>query len=181
MRQNKAFLELGGRRLIDRVRDALAPIVQQIRVMGSMRSGDAPTGCQVQRDLSPGLGPLSGIHAAIATTAFEAVVVVACDLPFVASAFLGGLVDRLEPGCQAVVPVTPSGPVPVCAVYRASVLPSLETRIALRQLSACDFVASLETRWVEGDELSELDPEGLCLLNVNTPADYDKARSLGLF
>jgi molybdenum cofactor guanylyltransferase len=187
MGRDKALLHLGGRRLLDRVRDALTPVVERVRVMGAPAprragsdiSAEGPEfrDFEAQPDLHPGLGPLSGIHAALKTTEFQAVLVVACDLPFVTTAFLRGLADRLGPADQAVVPVTPSGPVPVCAVYRVTALAALEARIARGELSARDFAASLDARIVEGEELSALDPERLCLLNVNTPEDYDAARS----
>lgn len=186
MGRNKALLLLGGRPMLDRVRDAMTPVVRRVRVIGGAYPGasgsaTAETPMELEPDVYPGLGPLSGIHAALATAKCDVVLVVACDLPFVTTEFLRGLVERLEPRFQAVVPIDRSGPIPVCALYRVTALAALDARFARGELSARDFVASLETRSVEGRELSELDPEGLCLWNVNTPADYDEARARGRF
>jgi molybdenum cofactor guanylyltransferase len=181
MGREKALLPLGGRSFLRRVRDAMVPLVGRLRVVGSATSlADlAELECDVQQDLYPGLGPLSGIHAALATATCEVVLVVACDLPFVTTPFLQGLIDRIEPRFQAVVPVEGKGPVPVCALYRVAVVGPLVARLKRRELSARDFVASIETRAVAGQELFGLDPDGLCLRNVNTPADYDEALELG--
>jgi molybdenum cofactor guanylyltransferase len=180
MGRDKALLELGGRRFTSLVRDAMLPLVERVRIIGSRPSGareDVDDDTETQPDLKPGLGPLSGIHAALATAREDVVLVVACDLPFVTTSFLRGLLDRLGPHVEAVVPVDRSGPVPVCTPYRVTALAALERRLGRGELSARDFIAALETRAVTGVELEELDPDGLCLRNVNTPFDYEDARA----
>jgi molybdopterin-guanine dinucleotide biosynthesis protein A len=100
---------------------------------------------------------------------------VACDLPFVTTAFLRGLVERISPDREAVVPCPGGEPVAVCAVYRVAGLGNLEQRLARRELAARDFARSLNARFLDDCDLRKLDPTGRCLLNLNTPLDYEKA------
>ena len=172
MGRDKFELSLGGRPIVKRIGDAMAPLVERVRVVGV----DRPlSGFAAQPDILPGKGPLSGIHAALATAIAPAVIVVACDLPFVTTRFLRGLVDRLDDGVDAVVPRVSGQLVPVCAVYRASCVAPLEARLDDDELAAHRFVEALSARYVENAALAELDPNALCLKNLNTPEDYAEA------
>jgi molybdopterin-guanine dinucleotide biosynthesis protein A len=179
MGRNKATLRIGVRTVLERVVLALRPLVQNLCLIGASSAPlpETLSHMAVEPDRIPGLGPLSGIHTAL-LGAESPVVVVACDLPFVTTDFLSGLAERLEPNFDAVVPEASRGPVAVCAVYRPRCLPELEARISSRALSAGAFARALRTRWVRTDELSQMDPSGRCLTNLNTPEDYEAALAL---
>jgi molybdopterin-guanine dinucleotide biosynthesis protein A len=179
MGRDKLLLSLGGRPILERLMAALAPLTERIRLVGREV---VPTfsswngGSLIARtDIFPGLGPLAGIHTALATTESPLVLVVACDLPFVTTPFLRGLLELLTPGVDAVVPSPASGPIPVCAVYRASLLAEAESRIRRGELATRAFVDAVRVRLVAGEDLQRLDPDGRCLLNLNTPADLETA------
>jgi molybdopterin-guanine dinucleotide biosynthesis protein A len=176
MGRDKLLLPLGPGTLLERVEAALRPLVDRIRVIG--RDPRPEIGVSAQPDLRPGLGPLSGIHAALATARAGNVMVVACDLPFVTTAFLRGLLERLSPEVEAVVPCPEGKPVAVCALYRASCLETLESRLNRGELAAGDFARSLKARFLDDRDLRAIDPSGRSLLNLNTPSDYEKALSL---
>lgn len=162
--------------MLVRVANAMSPVVGRIRVVGSgvTETGGFPT----QPDLRPGLGPLSGVHAALATTHASAVLVVACDLPFVLPALLKRLVEELGPAVDAALPRIGGRTVPVCAVYRVTCLDILEACLDRGELRAQKFVAELNARFITGDELARVDPDGLALKNINTPADLEQAEAI---
>lgn len=176
MGRDKATLVIGGVPVLERIAGAMTPMVQRVRVIGANVSDTR--GLALQADLRPGLGPLSGIHASLATATAPAVLVVACDLPLVTSRFLRGLSERLDDDFDAVVARVSGRAIPVCGVYRRGCLDRLETWLGREPPVAASFVASLTTRYVEDDELARLDPEGICLVNVNTPEDLERARAL---
>jgi len=184
MGRDKSGLMVGGRLMLERVVDAVSPIVERLRLVGSNQTDTGiskvtTTRYDQQPDLEPGLGPLAGIHAALATSRVPAVLVVACDLPFVTERFLRGLCAALTASHDAVVPKDVSGrPVAVCAVYRTSCLSNLERRLKQQELAARDFVASVRTHYLEGEALRTLDPKDLCLKNINTPADLEEAQRI---
>ncbi len=171
--------------MLERIVEAMSSVVERVRLVGSNREANegltnAITAlCEHQPDLEPGLGPLSGIHAALMTSMAPAVLVVACDLPFVTQRFLRGLCAELTNEDDAVVPIDASGRlVAVCAVYRTSCLSTLELRLERQELAAQGFAASVRTRYLGGKALRALDPRGLCLKNINTPAELDEARKI---
>jgi molybdopterin-guanine dinucleotide biosynthesis protein A len=179
MGRDKLLLSLNRRPVLERLMAAIEPLTDRVRLIGRdvvpAWPGWNEGRLTARADIFPGLGPLAGIHTALATAESPVILVVACDLPFVTTAFLRGLLERLTPEADAVVPSPASGPIPVCAVYRTSALAEAESRLRRRELAARDFVDALRARFVSGEELERLDPDGRCLLNLNTPADFETA------
>lgn len=176
MGRDKSALVLGGVSVLERVGGSMVPLVARIRVIGDRVT--EPRGYVVQPDLRPGLGPLSGIHAALATAESSTVLVVACDLPFVTTELLAGIIELMEDGTEAVVPRVSGRAVPVCALYRRACLDRLQARLDRGELKAQQFVASLATTYVDEDVLARLDPQGICLKNINTPEDFEQAQTI---
>ena len=177
MGRDKFGLVIGDRTVLERVVLALRPLVERLHLVGHITSDllpDTLADSSLTPDRLPGLGPLSGIHTALVGTE-SPVIVVACDMPFVTTSFLAGLAERLEPDFDAVVPESSRGPVAVCGVYRHRCIPMLEEQLSRNALSAQSFTRTLETRWVRNEELKQLDPTGRCLMNLNTPKDYEAA------
>jgi len=177
MGQEKLLLPFRDGTVLKAISEALLPLVERLRLIGREPIPGTP-GTEAQPDFHPGLGPLSGIHAALATAKADRILIVACDLPFVTTAFLRGLVEALTPELDAVVPCPGGKPVAVCALYRVTCLDSLAGRLERRELEASLFAKSLRARFLDDRDLSRLDPSGHCLLNLNTPLDYEKAREI---
>jgi molybdopterin-guanine dinucleotide biosynthesis protein A len=103
---------------------------------------------------------------------------VACDLPFVTTRFLRGLVEAMSSDADAVIPSPGGEPVAVCALYRVNCLGALESRLVRGERTARDFAKSLKARFLDDPEILALDPAGRCLLNLNTPEDYERALAI---
>lgn len=177
MGRSKSTLALGGRPVLERLRQAMQPLTERLRLVGG-DPPETPCGLEHQPDLMPGFGPLSGIHAALATARSSTVLVVACDLPFVTTAFLKALARLATRDVDAVVPSPSSGPVPVCAIYRKTCLEVLEARLEQGEFSARAFVESIAIRRVRQRELRAIDPENQCLFNMNDPTDFEMAQTI---
>src|ERR1700704_3068714 len=80
MGQDKAFLQLGGRTLLDRALDLAKNAVDGVFIVGSAEKF-ASLGPVVE-DIYPGHGPLGGIHAALTRTSTDLNLIIAVDLPF---------------------------------------------------------------------------------------------------
>jgi len=77
------------------------------------------------------------------------------------------------PEADAVVPRRDGYAQPLCALYRrAPALAAAQRALAAEELALKHVLAQLSVRWLEGDDLSSVDPRGLALGNVNTPEDY---------
>jgi hypothetical protein len=70
-------------------------------------------------------------------------------------------------------------PQPLCAVYRrAATLAPAREHLALGRLALRALLDELRVEWLEGERLRLLDPDGIALLNVNTPEEHARAEAL---
>lgn len=95
---DKGAALLGGRALIDHARDILAPLVEQVVIVG--RDWDDLT--RVDDLPRPGLGPVGGIAGALRYAAdggFNVVLTIGCDTPFIPRDMLQQLLERAPEYC----------------------------------------------------------------------------------
>ena len=176
----KGLLDVGGRRIVDRVADALRGECDALLMVAN--ADDASgwlTDARVTRDARPGLGALGGIHAALTASGGD-VVVMAWDMPFVSRALVQAL-RAASAGVDAVVPVRTGsrwGVEPLCAWYGNACLTAVE-----RAIDAGDARAG---GWLEGVRVARLDDGALrsvgdpatLLFDVDTDTDLAEARAM---
>ena len=179
MGSDKAQLKFGGRTGVDLVAAALRPKVGTVRLVGS-RGEARLSPLQNVPDLHERWGALGGIHAALDACQSAWAAIVACDLPLVTAELFARLWQFAKEPFDAVVPVQPDGrPQPLCAFYRCeSCLAATDRLIASDEHTPRALLASVPTRWVEFSELADLPNAEHFFLNVNTPADYERAKSI---
>ena len=178
---DKASLDVGGRRIIERQLAAIAAVSDDVRVVVH-EPGDAARyadlAIRAVPDAIAGAGPLGGVYTALADARHDRVLVLACDLPFVTSALAERLLKESGTGeeVDAVVPRSARGLEPLCAVYRTRCAAAARTCIERGELRMTAFLARLHVR-----ELDAFGPDdgGALFENVNTPHDYARAKDRG--
>jgi molybdopterin-guanine dinucleotide biosynthesis protein A len=173
--QDKSRVLVDGRTILARQIDVLRPCVGRLLLVGRQRP--AESGLEMVTDRLPDLGPLGGLEAALAAVWPNAVLLVACDLPYLTTPFLAHLVSLLD-GVDAVVPHTERGYHPLCAVYAQSCGATVRRRLETRSLRMRDLVADLRVRTVDTGELSRFGNPRDLLTNINSRADLDALGSL---
>ncbi len=129
-------------------------------------------------DRIPGLGPLGGLHTALCWAeerGHEGVFLLACDLPLVTGALIGGIIRGWPQGVSAVLPGSP-GPLgfePLCAGYGTSALPVLEKLIREGRRSMESVLSHLDAHRIPGRDLGSEEELALAFTNVN---DLETAR-----
>ena len=89
----KALVEVGGTPIVARQLAVLKPLTdEQIIVAGDIKPYEG-FGARLVTDLHPGAGPLAGLESALAATKADALLVFACDLPFLDAALITALRD----------------------------------------------------------------------------------------
>ncbi len=127
-------------------------------------------GFPVISDKIEGCGPLGGLYTALSTTTADWNVLVACDMPAVTHQLLEELLAAAETsGADALVPQTPGGLEPLCAVYHARLLPAVESAIQSKLLKMHDFVSTIHAcLWPV--------PQAGFFRNLNTPEQLGEAQ-----
>ena len=170
----KATLALGGTSIIDRqlaVLRTLAAPVFLVTSAGAPRDAELT----VVRDEYPDHGALGGIYTAIVASPHERTLVVACDMPFLNAEFLAHLVGI---DADLVIPRTSRGYEPLCAIYSRACAQSIRERLTRGELEASRLPDGVRVAEVGPETVAAYDPEGLLFVNVNTPHDYERAKSV---
>lgn len=177
MGRDKANLELGGVALATKLARLLGLYFTEVLLVGGDPPADAPGKRIPDVDTEAPSCALRGVISALGYTSAEGALVVATDLPLVTADLILGL--TAWPEHDAVVPRRPSGPEPLCALYRRDpVLAKARTQLESGELAMQSLLGAVDTSYLEGADLDALDPSGTALLNLNTPEDLERARSL---
>jgi molybdopterin-guanine dinucleotide biosynthesis protein A len=102
----------------------------------------------------------------------------AVDLPLVPASLLARLVELAE-GWDVVVPVSPRGPEPVCALYGPACLGPILRNVEAGEMRMTAFWPGVRVRRLPTEELAlHGDPGGL-FLNLNAPTDLGGGPGVG--
>lgn len=175
MGRDKAWLELGGRAMIEHIMAAVAPVTEKLAIIANSQAYER-LGLPVFNDTYRDIGPLEAIRTALSNTDTPRVILVGCDLPFVTTD-LFKLLLSIPGGHFATVPLGVDGTLePLCAVYQRDALPEVTELIeeGVRKVSL--LFDRVQTRLVAFEELRHLNGSSVFFENINTPEDYSRAR-----
>lgn len=181
MGRDKLALTVGGVPLIQRSYGALANRCEEVLIVASEASPqDYGIPAHSIVDLRPGRkGPLAAMEAGLTAARNDHVFVAAGDAPFVPEELVGFLLEHLsKDGVRAAVPRYGGRLHPLCAAYERDVLADLSFALNIGVHAVRDFLESIEgVRHVE-DELEQFGDPEIFLMNVNSPEDLKRARSV---
>lgn len=171
--RNKALIEIEGMRILDRQLAVLRPRFAELAIAASDEAPYRDTGLPILPDLSPGSGPLAGLGAALRWCPRPHLLVVACDMPYVAGPVVDLLLQRCGPGIDIVAPRIRGLFEPLLAVYARTCLPAIERRLAMGRFKAAGMMdqEGLSVAAIDQDELARVDPALRSLVNLNSAAD----------
>jgi len=168
----KGLLALpSGERLLDRLLgEAHAALPEASTILVGAAAAYASFALGALDDDPPGIGPLGGLTALLAHaqgTGHDAVLALACDLPFVSRTLLSRL-SMAAPGALAVAPRRDGRWEPLCARYAVAALPLAREAVSEKRHS----LQSLFARFAQqASELSLSDSEQRELFDWDTPED----------
>jgi molybdopterin-guanine dinucleotide biosynthesis protein A len=175
--QPKALLELGGRRMIDRVVDVVAAVTDDLLVVTNTPELYASLGVTMVPDAFPDGGSLGGIYSGLRAAAGDAAFTVACDMPFLRREVARLVIDRAA-DADVVIPTADGQLEPLHACYAKRCLVPMETRIRAGRLKLVDFLDDVHVLVVPEAEVARVAPPDVVFMNVNTPAELERARAL---
>ena len=162
-------LELvGGRRIVDRVLEALRAVTDDVVVAGGSEDVARSLGARMVADDGTGTGPLGGIAGALAATGRD-VLVVAWDMPWVTAAALRPLLASPEDGTGAAWRVG-DGIEPLCALYRQRALAPLRAMLSAGERRGRAVAESLGLTVLDASAL-----DARTFASINTPGDLAAA------
>jgi molybdopterin-guanine dinucleotide biosynthesis protein A len=174
MGRNKAFLELGGRALIEIVIERMTRVCAEVLVVAGNARPYAGLGVPVVEDRFRGVGVLGGLHAGIEAAIHELTIAVGCDMPFLNPDLLRAFASWAT-GFDVAVLRQGENVEPLHAAYRRTCIPAIETAIHANRRRIISFFPHVRVRYVKPEDALSFDPDLRSFRNVNTPADWEAA------
>ncbi len=174
----KPWLSFGPERMLQRVvrllGDAVRPVVVAAR--GGQELPELPPWSHVVYDRVEGRGPMEGLAAALEDLQgrTELAFVAGCDAPLLAPRLVHRMI-ALADGFDIAVPHVDGLDHPLAAVYRTQLLAMVNKALARGSRRLTAIADDVRTRRVTADELTDVDPCLLSLMNINTPDEYRAA------
>ena len=175
--QPKALLELGGRRIIERVLDAIAPVVDDVLIVTNTPELYGFLGLPMVGDVYPDHGSLGGIFTGLNAAAGDAAFTVACDMPFLHREVARLAVARAGDG-DVVIPRVGEQLETMHAVYGKACLPHIETRLREGRFKITGFFDRVQVVEITEAEVARHRAPDVVFMNVNTPEELARARAL---
>lgn len=171
MGTNKAFLEIGGVRLIDRILSVYKNIFREIIIVTN--DPLAYTGifdASVVTDIYKGKGSLGGLYTGLFYASNDHAFVAACDMPFLNEDFIRYMIEQIG-RYDIVVPELPEGFQALHAIYSRVCLPAIVKKIKSDRLKIADFFKDMRLLSVTEEDIRPFNKDGRLFLNINSPED----------
>jgi molybdopterin-guanine dinucleotide biosynthesis protein A len=172
---DKAFLEIDGLPLFERVLAVFRETFSRIILVGNRHDRYSRYGLPIHPDIYPG-SSLGGLYTGLVHAETSHLFVASCDLPFPSGAVVRHLLS-LKEGCDGVVPTGPDGCEPLFAVYSASCREPMCRFLERGNFCILDLYPQLNIRYVPVEQLSHLDGAGRTFINLNTPEEFARVES----
>lgn len=179
MGQDKRFLRIGDRTLLDRGLRTVHRLFQYVCVVIAQDSPPLSLTVPVLRDIVPSCGSLGGLYTGLHEASTPHIFVAACDMPFLNVNLIKYMIGFKEEA-DIIVASWNNRIQPTHAIYSKRCVPVLEDMLRRRQVKIQNAFhhPSLTVRVITESEVRPIDPEGRSFLNVNNPADLEAARLL---
>ncbi len=179
---DKAFMEVGGRRVIDIQLQVTGGLFTETLIVGNAGRMESLSvyrggGVRVVEELVKEKGPLGGVLSGLELSGSEENFVMACDMPFINRDAIAFIMQQLA-GFQVAVPRTQEGLEPLYAAYRRDCADVIARQLGSGNLKVTGFYDEVLVNYVGWEELLDFDPSGRLLLNINSPEDMRKAAGL---
>jgi molybdopterin-guanine dinucleotide biosynthesis protein A len=173
MGENKAFIEVKGRRIIDRTVELFHAIFGHVILVTNEPLTYSHLNLEIVVDLIPASSALIGIYTGLFYAATPYCFVVACDMPFLNRKVIDYMVS-IRKNYDVVIPVLDDGYHPTHALYSRRCITPITKLIRTGNFKITDFFNRVTVREVTPKELRALDPPMEAVLNINTPEDLER-------
>ncbi len=173
----KALMELGGKRIIERIVDVLGPVLPDLLIVTNTPELYAFLGLPMVPDVFPDHGSLGGIYSGVKAAKGAAAFTVACDMPFLKAEVVRLVVSHAGEA-DVVIPKVGDQYETLHALYAKACLPHMEAALKAKRFKVVGFFPDVEVLEIPEADVARLADPHVCFMNVNTPDELAHARSL---
>lgn len=175
--QNKALLQIGGVRLIERIAEEMKRVFTRVILVTNQKRDFEYLKLPMVEDYIKGLGPIGGIYTGLRSISEQAGFFVACDMPLLHKGLIRYMVEAID-NHEAVVPSVGKLIEPLHALYTRSCLGTIRDLIDEKRYQVRLFYDRVSVRYVREDEIRRFCSPEEAFLNINTPEEFARIQSL---
>lgn len=175
---NKAFLEIDGKTILERIVAVFADLFDEIILVTNEPLAYTDWNVKIVSDLFEQRSSLTGLHAGLFYSTRPYAFFTACDTPFVNPGLVRLLVDNIDPTVDVVVPETEKGLEPLFAVYSRRCLKPFGESIEQQKFKIRRVFSTMRVKTVPETRLRRKDPDLISFFNINAPEDLTRATQL---
>jgi len=174
---NKAFVEINGVQLIERVITVMGSVFEHLILITNTPHEYTYLNLPMYEDLIKGLGPIGGILTGLEAISDESGFFMACDMPFINGDLIHYMVE-VSDDYDAVVPRISWKMEALHALYRKNCLTAIRELIESNEYQTIKFFNKIRVRYVDWDEIRAFDPKQRSFFNINSPQELLDAAKL---
>jgi molybdopterin-guanine dinucleotide biosynthesis protein A len=176
--QNKAFVHVGQRRILDRLYDIFSDLFAEVILVTNHPLQFIDWDLTIVTDIFSVRSSLTGIHAGLFYMQNPFAFFSACDTPFLKKELVKTLVEQIEKNTDIIMPETAAGFEPLCAIYSKRCLKQAEQHLKENKLKIQWAFRGHRIKYIPESVLLQEDPELISFFNINSPADLARAEEL---
>ena len=179
--RDKAWEDVGGQRIIDRVIGALQSSCDEVLIIGDrperQNELSLPKCIQYRSDELKGRGSIGGLYTGLKASDTLWSLVVACDMPFISRELIRFMLSIISKNrCDAIVPVINGRYQPTHALYNSTCIPFIEKNISRGNFRMDSYFDEIYLEEISEDVINSIKGAELSFFNVNTEDDLFTAR-----
>ena len=172
--RNKAFLEINGTKIIDRIVNIFKTTFHEVILVTNSPLEYLHLDLRIVTDLVPQKGALGGLYTGLFYASSHHIFVSACDMPFLNREFIDYVISKTG-DFDVVVHCSEDGFQPLHAVYSKRCMRHMEALMKSERLKITEIYRKVKVREINARDIRPFDPEGTLFFNVNTPEDLERA------
>jgi molybdopterin-guanine dinucleotide biosynthesis protein A len=176
--QNKAFIRVGGKRILDRLYAIFSDLFNEIILVTNNPMQFVAWDFVIVSDIFPTRSSLTGIHTGLFYMQNSFAFFSACDTPFLKKELVEILLENVDRNKDIIMPETRAGMEPLCAIYSKRCLNAAEYHIKRNKLKIQRALGNHRLKKIPETVLRPADPELSSFFNINTPQDLTRAEEM---
>jgi len=175
MGENKAFLQIEGVPIIQRIHDLFKELFQEVIIVTNQKHLFSNFDSKIYSDLIPDKGALGGLYTGIFFSSFHHSFCVACDMPFIKKSLVQYLIENMG-DADVIIPRTKDGLQPLHAIYTKNCIEPIRRIIDEGKSKIIDLYNLVNVKVIDEKDFLSFDPRGESFINVNTPEELRSIR-----
>jgi molybdopterin-guanine dinucleotide biosynthesis protein A len=175
--KDKAFIQIGGIRLLDYVYGKCQKLFSEILIVTNQPHQFTEYQTPIIVDELRGAGSVGGLYTGLMRANNYHSFCVACDMPFLKLELMAYLIEQRFNN-DVVIPRTKAGLEPLHALYSKRCIDPMKKLLEKGDFKISHLLSEVRVRYCDEEEIKRIDPSLSSFVNINTKKDLYKIQKM---